>query len=208
MGVTREPFWHTVLDGYFDDDLLRAVVAEIPPVSDPGWHHYDNSREGKYEGGPSMWGAATRELAALLDSPQFADMLSELTDIEDLSCEFEGGGYHLIPPGGRLAVHADFNRSPSTGRHRRLNVLIYLNEDWTDADGGLLELWDDNGPAVEVLPVFNRMVIFKTSSTSFHGHPAPLPGPRNRCSFAAYYFTDTPSDEYAGNDHSTVFHAS
>lgn len=208
MGVTLEPFWHTIIDGYFGDDFLRAVVDEIPPVSDRRWGRYDNDKEGKLEGGPQMWGEATCNLAKWLESSNFIDMLTDITGIDGLSCEFEGGGYHLIPPGGRLAVHADFNRSPSTHRHRRLNVLIYLNEDWTDADGGLLELWDDNGPAVEVLPVFNRMVIFKTSSTSFHGHPIPLPGPRNRCSFAAYYFTDTPSDEYAGRDHSTVFHAS
>jgi hypothetical protein len=207
MGVTLEPFWHTVIDGFFGPDLLRDVVAEIPSVEDPRWHHYDNSREGKFEGGPAMWGPATHELATVIASGPFAAMLTDLTGIEGLSCEFEGGGYHLIPPGGRLAVHADFNRSPSTYRYRRLNVLIYLNENWTDADGGLLELWDANGPAVEILPVFDRMVIFKTSSTSFHGHPVPLPGPRNRCSFAAYFFTETPSDEYTGQDHSTVFHA-
>lgn len=63
-------------------------------------------------------------------------------------------------------------------------------------------------PAVEILPVFNRMVVFKTSSTSFHGHPVPLPGPRLRLSFAAYFFTEDPADDYAGVDHSTVFHAS
>lgn len=206
--MTLDPFWHTVVDGHFDPELLRAVVAEVPAVDDPRWHHYDNAREGKLEGGPAMWGTATRELAGLLDSAEFAAQLADLSGIDGLSCEFEGGGYHLIPPGGRLAVHADFNRSPSTYRFRRLNVLVYLNEGWTVADGGLLELWDDAGPAVEILPVFNRMVVFKTSSTSFHGHPVPLPGPRLRLSFAAYFFTEDPADEYAGVDHSTVFHAS
>jgi hypothetical protein len=65
-------------------------------------------------------------------------------------------------------------------------MIVYLNEDWTEADGGALELWDDGGKAAEILPTFNRTLVFETSDRSFHGHPTPLPGPRLDESSSAY----------------------
>ena len=115
----------------------------------------------------------------------------------------EGGGYHLIRPGGKLAVHADFNQSDD-GLYRRLNMLVYLNEGWTEEDGGHLELWDREHSVKRILPIFNRTVVFETSETSFHGHPIPLPGPRSRRSVAAYYFSkETPGD--FRHPHTTVW---
>lgn len=203
METLTEPFPHVVADGMWDDRLLRAVVGEFPDSSDPRWRRYENEREGKYEGGPDMWGPATRQLIGKLGHPKFCTQLGETFGIDDLSMQTIGGGYHLIPPGGKLEVHADFNRGDQ-GLYRRLNLLIYLNEGWTDEDGGALELWDADGPAVEVLPVLNRTVIFATSSSSFHGHPDPLPGPRWRKSLAVYYFAPEPAPDYEA-DHSTVF---
>ena len=78
-----------------------------------------------------------------------------------------GGGLHRTRVGGSLAVHADFNKHPRFTLDRRLNLLVYLNEDWTEANGGWLELWDrDMQRCVQrVLPTFNRTVIFSTSDT-------------------------------------------
>ena len=63
--------------------------------------------------------------------------------------------------------------------HRRINVILYLNERWDPAWRGSLELWqrDMSGKAREVVPLFNRAVIFNTDATSFHGHPDPLQTP-------------------------------
>jgi Rps23 Pro-64 3,4-dihydroxylase Tpa1-like proline 4-hydroxylase len=114
-----------------------------------------------------------------------------------------GGGYHLIPPGdGRLALHIDFNRSPDTGLFRRLNFLVFLNEGWDDP-GGRLQLGDDGGGvAREIVPQFNRTVVFATSDRSWHGHPRPAA--RWRRSVAAYFFSWQPPADYVG-DHSTVW---
>lgn len=155
------------------------------------------------------WGPATRRLLTLLASPEVVDgLLAATFGIDGLVMETAGGGMHQIPPGGRLAVHTDFNRSPATGRHRRLNLLIYLNEDWDPAWGGQLELWDDHGPARRIDPTWNRTVIFECSERSWHGHPHPLacPPDRARRSVAAYYFTDAPPAGWDGGDHSTVWH--
>ncbi len=199
--IETYPFRHFVKDGLWDEDLLDEVIAEIPSPDRSEWRKYDNEFEGKFEGGPSLWSEKTRDLLDLM-----ADQANELADMfgmPELHMRTMGGGYHVIPPGGKLGIHADFNRSED-GLYRRLNMLVYLNRDWTEADGGLLELWDDKGCAKSVLPIFNRTVVFETSSTSFHGHPVPLPGPRHRMSIAAYFFSEEPGREFS-NPHDTVW---
>jgi hypothetical protein len=69
--------------------------------------------------------------------------------------------------GGKLGVHADFRINDQLHLHRRMNVIIYLNERWQDEWGGFLELWDRKMTAKvkAVAPVFNRCVIFNTDAT-------------------------------------------
>lgn len=196
-----DPFPHAVLRDVFGADLLRAVLEEFPDPEAAGWRRYGSDKELKYEGGPAMWGEATHRYFGEL--AERAKWLSELSGIANLSMETVGGGYHLIPPGGYLGVHTDFNRSPKTGLHRRLNVLTYLNDGWDDDDGGELQLWDDSGPAVTVAPEFGTTVVFETSDSSWHGHPTPTR--RWRRSLAAYFFSPEPPVGYR-TDHSTVWH--
>ncbi|HWB62556.1 MAG TPA: 2OG-Fe(II) oxygenase, partial [Chitinophagales bacterium] len=120
---------------------------------------------------------------------------------------FEGGGLHQIKPGGYLKVHADFNKHRGTGLDRRLNVLIYLNENWDESYGGHFELWDKEmkNCEVKILPLFNRMAMFNTTDFSYHGHPNPLtcPPDRSRRSIALYYYSNgRPASEVtAGQEH-------
>ena len=59
----------------------------------------------------------------------------------------------------------------------------------------------------KVLPLFNRCVIFSTTSTSFHGHPEPLSCPegRTRKSLALYYYTRGRPEEEKQAVHTTLF---
>src|SRR4029078_5720896 len=134
-------------------------------------------------------------LFAELNNRAFLGFLEALTGIEGLIPDphFEGGGLHETKRGGHLGVHADFNVHERLGLERRLNLLIYLNEDWEDEYGGSLELGDKDMSecAVEVKPIFARGVIFNHALDSFHGHPDPLscPPDRSRRSIATYYYT-------------------
>lgn len=199
--VKPYPFPHLVIDGWWDEALLRDVRDEFPDLSMPGWRRYDGDNEQrKLEGPPESWGARTHELFN-----QIRGHTEDLTDAfgtPPLMMETIGGGYHCIEPGGYLKMHTDFNRSPLTGLHRRLNLIIYLNEDWQDP-GGHLQLWDKDGPVVDVPPEFNRTVVFETSDHSWHGHPVPTG--RERRSVAAYFFTEEPPEGYT-EYHSTVWH--
>ena len=77
---------------------------------------------------------------------------------------------------------------------RRLNLLVFLNDEWLDEWGGALELWacDMSRAEHKLAPVLNRGVIFDTSADSFHGYPDALtcPDDRTRCSIALYYYTE------------------
>lgn len=202
MLVGQEPFLHAVINGAFDDALLERVLTEFPPETDTRWKRFVNSTENKLEGShPGMFGPATMNL--LDQMAMRAPMLERAFQTPPLTCEIVGGGYHWIKPGGYLQMHADFSRSPVSGRYRWLNMLVYLNDDWDEDPGGCLQLWDDDGPRVTILPEFNRTVIFQTSATSWHGHPAP--NLRDRRSIAAYFYADEPAPGYLG-DHSTRWH--
>src|SRR5438046_411619 len=74
---------------------------------------------------------------------------------------FVGGGLHETKIGGHLGIHADFNIHEQLKLERKLNLLIYLNEDWPEEFGGALELWDRSMRACEkkVAPLFGRAVI-------------------------------------------------
>jgi Rps23 Pro-64 3,4-dihydroxylase Tpa1-like proline 4-hydroxylase len=201
LPVTLHPFPHLVADGLFRSEQLVNVVKEFPDRNAPGWKSFSNSTERKLEGShPRMWGVATVLLLRQMELQ--AQGLAKAFGTPPLTMETTGGGYHLIEPGGYLAMHADFSRSPATGRYRWLNMLVYLNHDWQE-EGGQLQLWDDDGPAVTVAPEFNRTVVFRTSGSSWHGHPVPNVRPRR--SIAAYFYADEPAPGYIG-DHSTRWH--
>lgn len=201
LTVQTDPFPHLVTDGWWPHSLLTDTVGEFPTPDAPGWRRYESSAEKKLEGPPVLWGSRTRALFDMMRAR--TSELEALFGIPDLHMETVGGGYHCIEPGGHLQVHTDFTRSPRTGRYRRLNLLVYLNEDWTDP-GGHLELWGASGRVADIAPEFGRTVVFQTSDHSWHGHP--LAADRWRRSVAAYFFTDAPPPDYNG-DHSTIWWA-
>ena len=204
------PYPHLVLDGFFSDDLLDACAREFPRPDQIEWIHYSDADQEKLEARYELQiPPLTRRLIYELNGQLFLRWLSAVTGIPGLISDpyLEGGGLHQIERGGRLAVHVDFNKHRATGLDRRLNLLLYLNRDWQEEWGGHLEMWSDGRCEKRVLPLFNRMVIFGTTDTSYHGHPQPLACPEGttRKSIALYYYTNgRPSDE-RGPAHGTLF---
>jgi hypothetical protein len=212
--LTAAPFPHVVLDGLIPEDVTALLVAEFPAPHQGSWLHYDSSQERKLEStDQSGMGAVTRQLLAELNSSTFVAFLERLTGIPSLIPDphLEGGGQHQIERGGYLKIHADFNRHPRLDLERRLNLLLYLNRDWTDEYGGHLELWDGEMRhcVQRILPVFNRCVVFSTTPSSYHGHPDPLTCPDGitRRSLALYYYTAASPSEAGNGHHGTLFQA-
>lgn len=213
--VTAQPFPHIYLDDVFPPEVLNNVLEEFPNSNQIEWQQFQNKNEVKLASrNEEQFGPFTRHLMHILNSKPFLKFLEDLTGIRNLipDPDLEGGGLHQILRGGLLKIHADFNKHPRTNLDRRLNVLIYLNKDWKEEYGGHFELWDKNMEKAEVkiLPIFNRMAIFSTTSVSYHGHPDPLncPPDRSRKSIALYYYTNgRPMEEVDSSlgSHSTLF---
>ena len=189
------PFPHIIIDDFLDPDVLRRVIADFPSSKDKGFFDRDQERL-KFQYPPQeVSSGLIRNVFAELNSRAFLRFLEELTGIEGLIPDphFDGGGLHETKCGGHLGIHADFNVHSRLKLERRLNLLIYLNENWADQYGGELELWDQKMTecAVRVKPHFGRAVIFNTALDSFHGHPEPLkcPADQSRRSIATYYYT-------------------
>jgi Rps23 Pro-64 3,4-dihydroxylase Tpa1-like proline 4-hydroxylase len=212
--MNAKPYPHVVLDNFFDPELLEQILGEFPAPGAIRWQNFNNGQEIKLASSTeTSFGPATRLLMYHLNSITFLEFLSKVTGIQNLISDpgFEGGGLHQIVRGGKLGVHADFNKHRDLNLDRRLNLLVYLNKDWREEYGGHLQLWDRDVTRCEakVLPVFNRVMIFGTTDFTFHGHPDPLQCPEGmtRKSLALYYFSNgRPAEEVTG-EHSTIFKA-
>jgi hypothetical protein len=210
--MNAKPFPHIVFDNFFDPAIVDQILGEFPAPGAIRWQAFDNAQEIKLaSNAEASFGTMTRLFMYHLNSITFLEFLSRITGIKNLIPDpgFEGGGLHQIVPGGKLGVHADFNKHRSSGLDRRLNLLLYLNKDWREEYGGHLQLWDRDVARCEakVLPIFNRMMVFGTTDFTFHGHPDPLLCPQGmtRKSLALYYFSNgRPAEEITG-EHSTLF---
>jgi Rps23 Pro-64 3,4-dihydroxylase Tpa1-like proline 4-hydroxylase len=194
-----EPFPHCYIDNFVDSELITELISEFPTTSDPIWEA--STQEGIQVKLRSNWQEesdikpVTKSVVHFLNSGAVMKQMSRLTGIEKLISDpyYTGGGLNCTKRDGLLDVHVDGNWHHAMGIHRRLNVILYLNEVWDPQWGGALELWDDSlSKCVKSIdPVGNRLVIFETHDRTYHGHPNPLrcPPEESRKSLILYYYT-------------------
>lgn len=209
------PFPHIVIDDFVDPAIMRPILAEVNAVDRSRRYAKFIDRKtdhNKFAFFPEAVGPETTRLTNFLNSGPFLAYVEQVTGISNLIADpsYFGGGLHLIENGGFLEVHADFNHLKKYDLERRVNLLLYLNEDWHDEYHGELELWDRTTMkrAKSIAPLFNRCVMFATTKESLHGHPEPLATPPGvaRRSLALYYYTNT--WDPAVQSHTTMYHIS
>jgi Rps23 Pro-64 3,4-dihydroxylase Tpa1-like proline 4-hydroxylase len=220
--LNSHPFPHIVIDDFLDKGIAQKASNDLRNYEkwdyDPT-EYSDGVQKNKFfspgididleymeNDTRTAW-----QVLQFLNSPITLSFLEELTGIKGLipDPKFIGGGYHKILRGGKLAVHADYNVHPETKLHRRINLLVYLNQNWQEEWGGHLELWskDLSHRTHNILPIFNRAVIFNITDDAYHGHPQPLNCPENeaRYSLALYYFTEERPDNEKNFEHSALW---
>jgi hypothetical protein len=210
--VSAAPFPHVVIDGLFDDALLEEVLADFPRPGDIPWRRFDSPTERKlgYTHGTPLR-PRLQTFMWEMGSPPVLQFLETLTGIEGLIPDpyFGGAGPHQIERGGFLKIHADFNWHPLLKLDRRLNLIVYLNQDWRPEYGGSIELWNRDMTRREAaaLPVWNRTIVFSTTDFSYHGHPEPLACPEGmtRKSVSFYYYSNGRPAEERSAPHDTLF---
>ena len=205
--ITSAPYNHVVIDNFADPEYLKELLCEIKEFNDAITEekkHQDRDSivQNKKAGFSDIQRMPPRakQFFEFANSSAMIEFIEKVTGIDKLLPDesFFGGGIHRTLQGGHLSIHADFNIHPYTQKHRRVNMLLYLNEHWKSGDNGELELWEKDMSccAKKIPPIFNRAVIFRITDDAFHGHPLPWENPEPRLSLALYYYsTDRPESE-------------
>jgi len=193
----NQPFPNIAIDNFLTEKSIEKINDEFPEVSNKIWTHYIHFNERKH--GLTKWEylpKPAQELITEMNQPPFINWLEQLTGINNLFAdpELEGSGLHQTLNGGFLNVHADFTVHPlHRNWQRRVNVLIYLNQNWEPEWGGDLELWDEKmqNCVTKISPSHNRVAIFSTGKKTYHGYPNPIKCPEKeaRKSIAMYFYT-------------------
>lgn len=212
-----QPFKHLVIENFLREDLAQQLLDEFP-VFDP----QKAMNEMGYVGGKAVH-ENLKEISSLyakfadyVCSEAFLNSVSEMTGIPKLIGDetFFGGGTHENLHGQDLDAHVDFNYDERRWLHRRLNLIIFLNHEWEDSWGGLLELHSnprdpDCNQVMAFAPLFNRCVLFETNEYSWHGFPRiNLPEDKrhiSRKSLSIYLYSKERPPEEIAPPHATFY---
>ena len=158
-----KPFRYVVIGDFFNGDFCQALMRDFPPFDEDAARNELGQVGGKAVRTDVLnLGTTFIKLDNCVRSADFLSLIEQITGIPELlhDPEYEGGGTHENLSGQELDSHVDFNYHPRTGWHRRLNLIVYLNEVWVESWGGAIELhtdpWDPKqDERVKILPTAN-----------------------------------------------------
>lgn len=160
---------YVVVDNFVDEAFRKALLKEQTDLLNQG--QFTKAAVGK--GDQKQVRAEIRSDEVLwMDSTSlsplqaiFWEKVAEVQQVLNRRCflglkSFEGH-FARYPIGSFYKRHLDqFHAVP----HRIVTIILYLNESWTEADGGQLRMYfpqEDGSERVEdVLPVGGRLVVF------------------------------------------------
>jgi SM-20-related protein len=160
---------YVVVDDFVDKSYRKALLKEQVDLLNKG--QYKKAAVGK--GDQKQVRAEIRSDEVLWMDPTslsplqvvFWEKIEELKQVLNRRCflglkSFEGH-FARYPIGSFYKRHVDqFHAVP----HRIVTVILYLNDSWTEADGGQLRMYfpqEDGSERIEdVLPVGGRLVVF------------------------------------------------
>ena len=200
---TKKPFPFIVLDNFLKPDALNLINSCVKnmKIENATYKFFDKEWEKNKYAFESNHSQLLKGLFEYLNDDEFITSLEKLTGVQNIirnDITLKGAGVHKSFNEGFLKMHTDFNMYDSKDYgmlDRRVNLLLYLNENWEENFNGHLLLGDmsKNEVVQKISPILNRCVIFNTTKSSIHGHPEPLNIPENisRNSIAVYYYTKT-----------------
>jgi hypothetical protein len=211
------PFRHVAIENFLEPEACEKLLADFPT--------FDRTRALNELGEVGRKAVVERvfnvspfygQFYGYINSADFLRQVSKLTGVPDLIADptLLGGGTHENCDGQYLDAHVDFNIDQRRMLHRRVNLLVYLNQDWDEMWGGNLQLhsnprYPESNRTVEFEPLFNRAVIFETNEYSWHGFQAiNLPFDKkhlSRKSFSIYLYTKERPAKEAVAPHTTFY---
>jgi Rps23 Pro-64 3,4-dihydroxylase Tpa1-like proline 4-hydroxylase len=210
----NKPYPHIFFDDFLPLNVANSVSKSYTKINKAKenykfHNHKDASRY--FIDDTNEFSTNLKVFASVLSSRSFLLFLETLTGINSLIPDpyFMGGGAMVTNTGGHLNIHVDFNWNQKLQLWRRVNVLFYLTEDWKEDYGGNLELWSKDGKnkIKDIVPLYNRVVIFNTSSNSYHGQPGLVSCPKDkfRHVFSVFYYSREIGEETESFPHFTRY---
>ena len=202
---------HVVIDQLFDSIKLQEVSRILR--QEQGWQTQQHTYsalyvdEAKWQKTPvasrfvqrDLWQRAAfdgnrnpaLEFLQFLRGPEFMALLSRLfrvsiTDIHVASPTLNTN-YFRLGPADFVNQHAD--DSPG----REVCMLLYLNENWQEHQGGELVFMGQDDNPVAIAPLFNRCVLFDPSSAGAEHWVNPVrgePGSHYRYNLTSWYWSE------------------
>lgn len=189
------PFRFLVIDDFLDPELARRLANAFPSLQKMEVNYAGLNERKSEHSNFELLHEDFNNLKKNLSSSDFTSIVERISKIENLETIGDRYGYGLHQGGKNsfLDIHVDYNLHPLRKKQRRLNLIIFLNDDWQEDWGGALEFW--NGDVSEcmqsILPVFNRCVLFECHDHSYHGYSKiTCPETVTRKSFYLYYFSE------------------
>ncbi len=178
-----------------DDFLPQEVAAEVGgafPSDCAGFKRRDDFRERKCTSVLlDDHASILKEITFAFQSSEVIAAVGRITGISSLEPDpkLYAGGLSIMLRGDYLQPHIDNSHNSERLRYRRLNLLYYVSPNWSDANGGNFELWNERVRKPKVVTSkFNRLVIMETNRTSFHSVNEVLVD-QPRCCVSNYFFS-------------------
>ena len=187
VGDLAGPGWH-VAPGFLDAGETEALREECRHAHAAGRFHAAGVGKGtarvrsEIRGDHVLWidetqaGPALRGALDKLESLRQAVNQALFLGLFDVELHFA-----VYPPGSGYQRHLDRFRDDD---RRALTVILYLNENWTREDGGLLRFWPESeAEPLDIVPAGGTLVTF-LSERFWH---EVLPARRERLSLTGWF---------------------
>jgi len=191
------PIKHIIINDFLSDSMYDLIKKEYPENIDESWWKYENPLEVKFTNDKiNNYSANIKNLFHSLSNDKVINKVGKIFNIDNLEYDpyCHGAGLHMMPRNGRLNMHLDYEKHPILNKQRRLNIIMYLNDDWNEEWNGATELWDENMDkcVIKSFPKKNTAILFVTTEKSWHGVPERIVCPKNvyRKTIAFYYISD------------------
>lgn len=188
------PVNHFVVDNLLPEEWARSIRSAFPRPEAMVLKR--SLRELKYVSAQmNHYDSLLEEIVYAFQQPGIMRLVEQITTLRDLEADsmLYAGGISLMAPGHFLNPHVDNSHDRSQQKYRVLNLLYYVSPDWSERDGGNLELWPTGpkGQPITIVSKFNRLVVMVTHRQSWHSVSRSM-SKTDRCCVSNYYFSGHP----------------
>lgn len=181
---------YCAIDSLLPEETAQKMAAAFPPEDE--MRLLDSFREKKYTSKSlDKFDPLIADITFAFQDPRVVEKVAELTGIKDAVGDphLYAGGISAMKRGHFLNPHIDNSHDGEQKNYRVLNLLYYVTPEWDPADGGNLELWDENvRNPIEIPSLFNRLVLMSTNDRSWHSVNEVRADGVRRC-ISNYYFS-------------------